>query len=41
MGIFLVIAHVAMIFGMLDPSLLGYNPAHDMPGGGTMPGTST
>ncbi|HET9654283.1 MAG TPA: DUF6803 family protein [Kineosporiaceae bacterium] len=37
-GVFLVIAHVAMIFGMLDPSLLGYHPIHDMPGDGTMPG---
>lgn len=31
-GIFLVIAHIAMIFGMLDPSLLGYHPTHSMPG---------
>jgi hypothetical protein len=33
-GIFLVVAHVAMIFGMLDPSLLGWHaaPADTMPG---------
>ncbi len=37
-GIFLVAAHVAMIFGMLDPTLLGWQPTHTMPGGGTMPG---
>jgi hypothetical protein len=37
-GIFLVVAHVAMIFGMLDPSLLGWQPAHHMPGGDVMPG---
>lgn len=27
-AIFLVVAHVAMIFGMLDPGLLGYQMAH-------------
>lgn len=27
-AIFLVVAHVAMIFGMLDPGLLGYEMAH-------------
>ena len=27
-AIFLVVAHVAMIFGMLDPALLGYQMAH-------------
>ena len=27
-GLFLVVAHVAMIFGMLDPTLLGSTPAH-------------
>jgi hypothetical protein len=37
-GIFLVIAHVAMIFGMLDPTVLGWDPGHVMPGGSTMPG---
>lgn len=26
-GVFLVVAHIAMIFGMLDPSLGGYEPA--------------
>ncbi len=37
-GVFLVVAHIAMIFGMLDPSVLGWNSEHVMPGGGTMPG---
>ncbi len=37
-GTFLVIAHVAMIFGMLDPTVLGWDPTHVMPGGTTMPG---
>jgi hypothetical protein len=37
-GIFLVVAHVAMIAGMLDPSVLGWNPAHVMDNGTTMPG---
>jgi hypothetical protein len=37
-GGFLVVAHVAMIFGMLDPSVLGWAPTHQMPGGGVMPG---
>ncbi|AKT50720.1 DUF6803 family protein [Arsenicicoccus sp. oral taxon 190] len=37
-GAFLVVAHVAMIFGMLDPTVLGWSPAHVMPGGATMPG---
>jgi len=37
-GAFLVVAHVAMIFGMLDPSVMGWEPIHVMPGGGTMPG---
>ncbi len=38
---FLVVAHVAMIFGMLDPAVMGYSPkaptsmSHDM---GSMPG---
>jgi len=27
-AIFLVVAHVAMIFGMLDPALLGYRMTH-------------
>jgi len=39
-GVFLVVAHVAMIFGMLDPTVLGWNPTHQMPGGGSMPGMS-
>jgi hypothetical protein len=29
-GVFLVVAHVAMIFGMLDPTLLGWDPADTM-----------
>jgi len=37
-GIFLIVAHVAMIFGMLDPSVLGWEPGHVMPNGETMPG---
>lgn len=37
-GAFLVLAHVAMIFGMLDPAVLGWGANHVMPGGGTMPG---
>lgn len=37
-GVFLVAAHVAMIFGMLDPTLLGWQPTHEMPGGTQMPG---
>lgn len=45
-GVFLVVAHVAMIAGMLDPTVLGWvDPAaapmtHVMPGGATMPGMS-
>lgn len=39
-GVFLVAAHVAMIAGMLDPTLLGWQPVHTMPGGTTMPGMS-
>ena len=37
-GGFLVVAHVAMIFGMLDPTVLGWGPTHQMPDGGDMPG---
>lgn len=37
-GVFLVVAHVAMIFGMLDPGVLGWHASHTMPGGGVMPG---
>lgn len=36
-GIFLVAAHIAMIFGMLDPTLLGWMPTDTVPGD-TMPG---
>jgi len=28
-AIFLVVAHIAMIFGMLDPSVLGYQMLHE------------
>jgi hypothetical protein len=27
-AIFLVVAHIAMIFGMLNPEMLGYSPTH-------------
>lgn len=37
-GVFLVVAHVAMIFGMMDPAVLGWGATHTMPDGGTMPG---
>ena len=37
-GAFLVVAHVAMIFGMLDPSVLGWSPSHLMQDGAVMPG---
>jgi len=37
-GMFLVAAHIAMIFGMLDPTLFGWTPLHTMPTGDTMPG---
>lgn len=37
-GVFLAVAHVAMIFGMLDPGVLGWDPSHVMPDGATMPG---
>jgi hypothetical protein len=37
-GIFLVAAHIAMIFGMLDPTLFGWTPSHTMPTGDVMPG---
>lgn len=37
-GAFLVVAHVAMIFGMLDPTVVGWSPTHQRPGGAVMPG---
>jgi hypothetical protein len=37
-GVFLVVAHVAMIFGMLDPTVFGWSPTHVMSGGDVMPG---
>jgi hypothetical protein len=39
-GVFLVAAHIAMIAGMLDPTLLGWAPTHTMPGGHEMAGMS-
>ena len=36
-GVFLVASHIAMLFGMLDPALLGWTPTHTMPTGDTMP----
>ncbi len=39
-GIFLVVAHVAMIAGMLDPTVVGWDPSHQMTDGSTMPGSS-
>ena len=38
---FLVVAHVAMIAGMLDPAVMGWTQGggqHEMPGGTMMPG---
>lgn len=37
-GIFLVVAHIAMIAGMLDPTVLGWDPTHVMPDGTPMEG---
>lgn len=37
-GVFLVVAHVAMIAGMLDPAVLGWDPTHVMDDGSTMEG---
>lgn len=42
-AVFLVVAHIAMIFGMLDPTVTGWSsptPAmtHQMPDGSSMPG---
>jgi hypothetical protein len=37
-GVFLIAAHIAMIFGMLDPTLFGWTPSHTMPTGDVMPG---
>jgi hypothetical protein len=41
-AVFLVVAHVAMIAGMLDPTVLGWDggaaATHSMPDGSTMPG---
>ncbi|GIG28422.1 DUF6803 family protein [Cellulomonas marina] len=35
-GLFLVVAHVAMIAGMLDPAVLGWEAGHVMPDGSSM-----
>lgn len=37
-GLFLVVAHIAMIAGMLDPTVLGWDPTHTMDDGSVMPG---
>lgn len=37
-GLFLVVAHVAMIAGMLDPAVGGWDPTHVMQDGVTMEG---
>jgi len=37
-GIFLVVAHIAMIAGMLDPTVLGWQPTHVMDDGTSMAG---
>lgn len=37
-GFFLIVAHIAMIFGMLDPTLLGYLPADSVPAEGMTSG---
>jgi hypothetical protein len=37
-GLFLVVAHVAMIAGMLDPGVLGWQPTHVMDDGSSMAG---
>ena len=39
-GLFLVVAHVAMIAGMLDPSVLGWDPSHLMGDGARMDGVT-
>lgn len=39
-GVFLVVAHVAMIVGMLDPTVLGWDPTHTMDDGSLMDGMS-
>lgn len=36
-AVFLVVAHVAMIFGMLDPTVLGWHAGHVMPDDHHMP----
>lgn len=37
-GLFLIVAHIAMIAGMLDPQVLGWEPQHVMNDGSVMPG---
>ena len=39
-GLFLVVAHVAMIAGMLDPSVLGWDASHLMEDGARMDGVT-
>ncbi|WP_421741363.1 DUF6803 family protein [Cellulomonas sp.] len=37
-GLFLVVAHIAMIAGMLDPAVVGWDPSHLMDDGSQMEG---
>jgi hypothetical protein len=37
-GIFLIVAHIAMIAGMLDPTVVGWDPTHPMDDGSQMEG---
>jgi hypothetical protein len=37
-GLFLVVAHIAMIAGMLDPAVVGWDPSHVMDDGSQMEG---
>ncbi|WP_210767932.1 DUF6803 family protein [Cellulomonas humilata] len=37
-GLFLVVAHIAMIAGMLDPAVAGWDPTHVMDDGSAMEG---
>ena len=39
-GLFLVVAHIAMIAGMLDPAVVGWDPTHPMNDGPRMDGST-
>lgn len=39
-GLFLVVAHIAMIAGMLDPAVVGWDPGHAMDDGSRMDGAT-